>query len=424
MGHLGRATPRGVTLPDAADQVVATNPKVLAPRASTGAIPRDRCDKALTQALAHHRVVLVVAPAGYGKTTMVADWARQRSAPPAWLSLDAGDNDQARLVTALTQALAHVGVDVNSARAGEGIDRVLAALATAQPGLVLVVDDVQELNPATMTLVLSPLVRFAPDAVRLVLVSRYDPAGIPVNKLRTQGELGEVRRHDLAFTGSEITALARAERRRVEGAAAEELRTLTDGWAVAVRLALLSLHPDHDAATQIRVLRHLDVHINEYLVQEVLSQLDRPLTDFVLEATGCAEITPGLAEELIPDGARRLEECLARGLFLSGPTRPADEPSYRWNPCSRPTAEPSRPGAAREGQSGYTSRQRATCSAATPNLPSATPCAAPTSHSRCRSSPTCGRTWWSSDPPGGFGPCAASCHPRSTKTPRSASPWP
>ena len=214
----------------------------------------------------------------------------------------------------------------------EGVDQLQALLANAPPGLVVVLDDVHELAPAAMRHVLSPLVRFAPDSARLVLVSRYDPPALPVNKLRLQGELGELREGALAFTAQEVSALATAMDQRMDLAAAEELRTLTDGWAVAVRLALMSLRDSVDHSAQFRLIRTLDVPVNEYLVEEVLSQLEPRVADFVLSATVSDRITPGLAEHLVPGGAQLLEHCVVHGLFLTGPASVGTEPSYRWNP--------------------------------------------------------------------------------------------
>ena len=309
-------------------------PKLTVPRTAPYVVHRERCLQALTRAVRDHRIVLVVAPAGYGKSTVVADWASQRGAPTAWVTLDAGDSDGARLVHLLGQAATILGLGAASeVRPGrEGVDQLQALLANAPPGLVVVLDDVHELASAAMRQVLSPLVRFSPDSARLVLVSRYDPPALPVNKLRLQGELGELREGALAFTAEEVSALAAAMDQRMDLAAAEELRTLTDGWAVAVRLALMSLRDSVDHTAQFRLIRTLDVPVNEYLVEEVLSQLEPRVADFVLSATVSDRITPGLAEHLVAGGAQLLEQCVVRGLFLTGPASVGAETSYRWNP--------------------------------------------------------------------------------------------
>ena len=280
-----------------------------------------------------HRIVLVVAPAGYGKSTLVADWAAQRRAPTAWVTLDAGDSDGARLVTALAQAATKVGLGASQVGPGrDRVDELQSLLADAPAGLVLVLDDVQELTTAAMRHVLGPLAQFAPDRARLVLISRYDPPALPVHKLRLQGELGELREEVLAFSAEEISALATAMSQRLDSAAAERLRTLTDGWAVAVRLALMSLRDNVDHSAQIRLIGNQDVRMTGYLVEEVLSRLKPRVADFVLSATVSDRITPGLAEHLVQGGAQLLEECVGHGLFLTGPAPVGAEASYRWNP--------------------------------------------------------------------------------------------
>ncbi len=275
----------------------------------------------------------MVAPAGYGKSTLVADWAGQRRAPTAWITLDAGDSDGTRLVTALTQVAQDIGIGSGALPPGrDGVDELQSLLAKAPAGLVLVLDDVHELTPRALRQVLGPLVRFAPDTVRLILVSRYDPPALPVNKLRLHGQLGELRQDVLAFSVEEITALAQAMNQRMDRAAAEQLRTVTEGWAVAVSLALMSLRESADHSAGIRLMRDLDVPVNEYLVEQVLDQLPPALSDFVLRATISDRVTPGLADHLVSGGAHLLEECVAQGLFLTGPSPDRGELSYRWNP--------------------------------------------------------------------------------------------
>ncbi|WP_203758088.1 AAA family ATPase, partial [Cellulomonas chitinilytica] len=161
--------------------------KIAAPALGGFVVPRPGRVADLDALVGAHRVTLVVAPAGFGKSTLLASWtaATAERRPVAWLTLDASDNDPARLLHGLAHALA-VAVPDPARPTARTVDELLVALDGAPDGLVVVVDDVHALDAGVTREVLGRLVRYAPPGLRLVLAGRYDPP-LPLHRLRLAG---------------------------------------------------------------------------------------------------------------------------------------------------------------------------------------------------------------------------------------------
>lgn len=329
--HPGRAAPRA---------------KYAVPRAPRGLVPRSRCDEALAATVAAHRLTVVSAPAGFGKTTLVAQWAAAAPVPVAWVSLDPLDDEPGRLVRVLGEALGRLAPaarpdeDAESDRAlatvARRVDGLVAALEGMPADTVVVLDDVHLLSARTARAVLGPVLRYA--GPRFVLAGRYD-AALPVNRMRMAGEVGELRERTLAFTEDEVADVVRAVDVPADAAAVRALWEITRGWPVAVRLALAA-GVLRSAGEPLAQLRDRDVPITGYLVEEVIGSLPDDLADFVLRASVSDQVDPELAEALVPGGARLLDDCVGRGLFLTdvgasgGPGdvgEAAEGPVYRWH---------------------------------------------------------------------------------------------
>ncbi|WP_282943841.1 hypothetical protein [Cellulomonas endometrii] len=316
--------------------------RIRVPVLPRGVLARTRCVDALAAAVAGHRLVLVSAPAGYGKTTLLVQWAATADRPVAWVSLDALDDDPARLTRVLQDAVAQATRRAGAPREGttggptprtvaQGVDGLAARLDGLEgsgPAPVVVLDDIHLLSVQTARQVLGPLLRYP--GTSFVLAGRYD-AVVPLNRLRLSGELAELREDVLAFTPTEVADLVRALGDEAARDWSRALWELTGGWPVAVRLAITAGVLGGSGAP-MRELRDRDVPITGYLVEEVIDALPAELADFVLRASLVDAIDPALAEAIAPHGARLLDECVARGLFLA---QVADDdggdPVYRWH---------------------------------------------------------------------------------------------
>lgn len=311
--------------------------KITVPRPPRGSVERPRCAQALAEAVGAHRLTVVSAPAGFGKTTALAQWAARAAGPVAWASLDPLDDEPGRLTRVLADAVALACPDAGADLAAvddrarttvaRRVDALVAALERLPADLVVVLDDVHLLATRTCRQVLGPLLRYA--GPRFVLAGRFDTA-LPVNRMRMAGEVGELRERELAFTPEEVVQVVHAVGGSVEPATSRALWEVTHGWPVAVRLALAA--DVLGASTEpLAQLRDRDVPITAYLVEEVIGSLPDELADFVLRASVAGLLDPELAEALVPGGARLLDECAARGLFLTEVGETDGAPVYRWH---------------------------------------------------------------------------------------------
>jgi LuxR family maltose regulon positive regulatory protein len=207
-GHTGRAAERG--------RVVAS--KLAAPSVRPGIVARPELVDRL-QAAGHASVVLVSAPAGYGKTTLLALWRARDERPFAWLSLDDGDNDPVALVSGILRAFTSI-VDIDPALT-EALavpdppleDVVLPGLvdacAVADRPFVLVLDDLHLVTAARCHSVIGYLAERLPAGSQIALATRADPA-VPVARMRAYGRLVEVRASELSLAADEADALLSA----------------------------------------------------------------------------------------------------------------------------------------------------------------------------------------------------------------------
>jgi len=298
------------------------------------------------EAAARHRLTVVTAGPGWGKTTVAAGWVRRKRARPdgmvAWLNLGPGDDSPAAFWAAILHAVASSGAIPEGHRLSKvtlaaGVnDEILLALfrgleALPEP-LLIVLDDFQEIRNPDILRPLAELVVHGA-SVRLMLLTRSDPP-FPLHRLRLSGDLAEISAGDLAFEADAVTRLAReAEDLDLTPVQVERLLERTEGWPAGVRLATLYVarEPgDRDLAGFVGT----DASVTEFLVAEVLERHDPDTRDFLLRTSVAERVTGDLADAIVGkgDGQVRLEMLERANLFVvcvdSGRT-------YRYHPLLR-----------------------------------------------------------------------------------------
>jgi LuxR family maltose regulon positive regulatory protein len=221
--------------------------KVEVPRPSRGLVNRAALVQRLVDA-DDASVVLVEAPAGYGKTTLMAQWARQAGPRVAWLSLDTHDDDPALLLRYLDAAIARVEPldwDVEQLVASRdgglaGVRRLASAMAAAPGPITLMVDHVEAVTSVYCRDMLAELVLRVPEGSRVALASR-DPVGLPTGRLRADGRLLEVGAADLAMSADEAPDLLGQAGVDVDRADVRALVERTEGWPAGLYLAALAM---------------------------------------------------------------------------------------------------------------------------------------------------------------------------------------
>ena len=285
-------------------------------------------------------VAMIIAPPGYGKTVLLADWAAGRQQDVAWLTLDEFDNEPSVLLTYLAAAIDRVepiDPSIGGALTAQGT-RILAAavprLASElhrwrRPG-VLVLDDLHRLEDRTCLDALASLLEHLPPGVRVVMASRTPP-DLPVGRLRASRALLEIGRDDLAFDAPEAEALVAAAGLRVSREQARALSEQTEGWAAAIYLAALSHKRDATHPVGAGVVSGRDGYVAEYL-RSVLGPLRDDRDVGVLTRTSILDVLePGLAEAVsaLSDATARLRR-LAHANLLIGEL-PGLQPSFRYH---------------------------------------------------------------------------------------------
>ena len=301
--------------------------KFALPGSPPGAIERPRLLDALDRCAACP-LTLVAAPAGSGKSALVAEWVKQGRAPGAvaWMALDAGDAEPLRFWDGVLSALARADGDTPLASLAvhprERSNVVLPALVEALEGrttpITLVLDDFQEAGD-TIQGDLALLLRFPLDALRLVVLTRADPQ-LGLSRLRLQGQLGEVRAGDLAFTAGEVAELLAAQRISLPADDATRLWRRTEGWAAALRLATLSLKGHPEPRQFVERFAGTDASVSDYLISEVLAHQPADLREFLLRTSIVDVFNADLADALTADGSgHRLLARLEHGEALIVP---------------------------------------------------------------------------------------------------------
>ncbi len=243
-------------------------------------IPRPRLTGKLNQVL-ERPLALVLAPAGYGKSTLVADWLASVDAPGAWLSLDAGDNILTGFLRYLVAALQMIHPDVGQAllaflHAPECppsemlVGSLIQDLTKVQQDYVLVLDDYHLIKSIEIHDFVDRLIHYAPPTLHLVISSRVMPP-LNIHPLRGRGQLVEVRIHELRFTPEEVwTFMQRTWREEPDPQLVSLLWEKTEGWAAGLRIYSLSARESGNPSRTIEQLPSREIAL-DYLYHEVYS---------------------------------------------------------------------------------------------------------------------------------------------------------
>jgi LuxR family maltose regulon positive regulatory protein len=311
-----------------AGPLIAT--KLYVPKLRRGLVARPRLLERLHRG-ADLRLTLVSAPAGFGKSTVLAEWLHVDATVGrcvAWLSLDAADNESSSfwtyVVTAIQGALPEVGTTALELLASSqvpievALTTVLNELA-ATPGQVwLVLDDYHLIDSREIGDAMAFLLEHLPGQVHVVISTRADP-DLPLARWRARGDLVEVRAADLRFTSDE----ARAYLNTVTGLdlSAEDVAVLeerTEGWIAALQLAVLSLQGRQDVSGFITRFAGDDRYIVDYLIEEVLRHQPDAVRAFLLQSAVLDRLTGPLCNAVTgrDDGSEMLVALERANLFI------------------------------------------------------------------------------------------------------------
>ena len=277
----------------------------------------------------HLKLVLIAAPAGFGKTTLASCWLTQARRPVAWVSLDEGENDLRRfllyVVTALHQVSSEVGqTALGILQSAETLssEAILAYLindlAEARAPLVLALDDYHLIGTQEVHDALTFLLDNLPPRLQIVLISRTEPP-LPLARLRSRHELLELNSSDLRFTWSETEAfLNKTMRLGLSSEQITELESRTEGWITGLQLIALSIRNAQDANRLIQGISGDDRYIADYLVDEVISRQPASIQRFLLRTSILARMSADLCNAVMEceDSQQILDGLERANLFV------------------------------------------------------------------------------------------------------------
>jgi LuxR family maltose regulon positive regulatory protein len=270
-----------------------TQTKLHRPQVSSKSVFRARLVEQLNTAA---NLTLVIAPAGYGKTTLLSAWLETGSVPSAWLSLDEHDNDLVTFVSYLVAAVRTLfpaachdtlqllnGVTLPTAAV---INRCLSnELSAIEQDFVLVLDDYHLIHEGAIHEVMAALTRHPPPALHLVFAARNDLA-LPLASLRARGRVIELREADLRFSLEETATLLRKEMRlQVDDQTIADLKTYTEGWVAGLRLMALYFQQTGNLAGLAPDSQGYDRYVMSYLVAEVLAHVPIHIEAFLINTS-------------------------------------------------------------------------------------------------------------------------------------------
>jgi LuxR family transcriptional regulator, maltose regulon positive regulatory protein len=290
--------------------------KIHIPAAAATALVRERLhallDKAVAITPAGSPVTVVCAPAGAGKSTMLATWTRRwvesGTGSAAWISLDAEDNDPVLLWSAILRALRASGawvrggpLDALTPPPGEPdaafIGAVIAAFDRSLRPVVLVLDGIHEVSNADALRTLNILLRHTPAALRIVLATRFPPA-LNLARLKLNGRLRDIDPGQLAFTAEETRLLYAGEGVRLTPPELRLLMERTQGWPAGLRFAAMNLDDTLGPVKRVTGFTEDERIVGDYLIEEVLAPQPEDVQHFMLSTSIARTFTAGLAAAL------------------------------------------------------------------------------------------------------------------------------
>ncbi len=303
--------------------------KLHVPHLRTPFIRRARLHKLLQQGM-ERALTLVSAPAGFGKTTLVAHWLAESGTPVAWLSLESEDNEPVRFLSYLIAALQrldpHVGTSVLpllQAPRPAPLERVMALvindlIAGAARDFALVLDDYHVIAAEAIHCALIFLLGHLPCHMHLIILTRADPP-LLLAGLRARGQLTEVRAADLRFATDEVRAFLREVMELdLEAWAIAALERRTEGWVVGLQLAALSRQSGVDVSTFLAAFTGSHRFVLDYLSEEVLSRQPPAVQTFLLHTSILERLSGALCDAVTgKPGSQAMLEALDRAnLFV------------------------------------------------------------------------------------------------------------
>lgn len=256
------------------------------------------------------KLILVSAPAGFGKTTVVSDWIDQNKIPTAWFSLDNGDNDPADFLCYIISGIQSIQNEFGQSALGllkspnktsfESVASLLInEILNIDQNILLVLDDFHLIKSAEVLKIVSYLLEHIPGNIHIVILTRSDPA-ISVSRLRSQNQFLELRSSDLCFSANDISVLFNKKLKL--GLSIDDvysLETKTEGWIAGLQLTALSMQGRDNISMFIQDFKGDNRYIMDYLMEEVLKNQTDDIKEFLLQTSMLEQMSAPLCNAVL-----------------------------------------------------------------------------------------------------------------------------
>jgi LuxR family maltose regulon positive regulatory protein len=317
------------------DQLLITKLRIPPTRANV--VTRPRLIERLNAGI-DHKLTLIDAPPGFGKTTLLADWSQHIESPIAWLSLDKEDNDPIRFADYFLASLQAMGEDIGidlphvmysppATRLQAVLTILINEIVKASDNFTLVLDDYHLIETQEIHSAMTFLLDHLPPQMHLIIAARSTPP-LPIARLRARGQLIELHATDLRFRHDESKRfLKQVMGLELSEEEIAELDRRTEGWIAGLQLAGLSMAESEDIPGFIETLTGNDRYILEYLGEEILYRQPEHIQTFLLQTSILERLTGPLCDAVTgqDDAQATLEELEQANMFVF-----ALDSSRRW----------------------------------------------------------------------------------------------
>jgi LuxR family maltose regulon positive regulatory protein len=275
------------------------------------------------------KLTLVSSPAGFGKTTLLSEFAEECERPVAWFSIDTEDDDAIRFMSYLIASLESIQAGwgeslypVLQSPKPENLETLTAIIineiSTDFPPFVLILDDYHLISSPDIHQALTHILEHQPVQMHMMIATRADPP-LPLPRLRARDQLSEIRESDLRFNAQEAEVFfSQVMDLELEADQIIALERRTEGWAAGLQLAALSLQDQKDKGRFVEQFAGSNRYILDYLGHEVLDQLDAEMREFLLQTSILDRFSAPLCEAatLLPNSQEILEKLETDHLFI------------------------------------------------------------------------------------------------------------